>query len=93
MANEPNQRANVYLSLLLGIGVLLEVTFFHAAYHADTVYGKSVEGLYLGYLVASPFIVWRIKGDRLLRIANILFWGVCVGVLLFGGYLLAYHDL
>ena len=89
----PNRRANLYLLLLLVIGIFLEFISFHAAYYPDTLYGKAVEALYLAYLVVPPIIIWQTKGDRLLRIIGILFWVVCVAVLLYGGYLLEYHDL
>jgi hypothetical protein len=76
-------------ALLLGlttIGVLLYFFTAYTAFHPHLLIARIAVDLLVLYLVAVPIVLWRMHGERLLRILLGGIWLVYVLLLCFGAW-------
>jgi hypothetical protein len=62
------------LAILLFVGVILHFTGTHAAFRPQSLLSKIATAALIIYMIAVPIVLWRLRGDRLLRFAFLGVW-------------------
>jgi len=80
-------KPRIVLLALIVLGILLEIGAIHGAYHSESQFWNTVEALFFVFLIVVPILVWRMSGERPLRVVLICTWAVYVILLCRGVYL------
>lgn len=78
-------KSRLFLLVLLIAGILIVTAMVYVAYRPVDLFSKVVFSVNFIFLVVVPFALWRVRGERFLKVAVFCTWAAylvlwCVGI-------------